>query len=255
MNSKQLIEEYLNTNGFEPLKDFEGKYMINREGKIWSIRNKRLLEGSIRKTGKVAVQLPVNNKYLNFYIQDLINIQYNNETNHKVNGNDLIDLLEFEPLKDFEDRYMINRQGQIWSICYNKVMKFDMSRDGYYKILLCNDKGKNNKRSLHRLLAIQYIPNPDNLPEVDHIDRDKTNNNLDNLRWVTHSHNCRNKDRSYNHQGTISECYYKHNDKKYYKAQYYIGDGTRKQRTSYDRQICEDWLTEMRTKYPRDNPV
>jgi hypothetical protein len=61
------------------------------------------------------------------------------------------------------------------------------------KICLHSDTAKNNKCSIHRLLAIQYIPNPDNLPEVDHIDRNKQNNDLSNLRWVTHATNCNNK--------------------------------------------------------------
>ncbi|KAA6363746.1 MAG: hypothetical protein EZS28_040725 [Streblomastix strix] len=46
---------------------------------------------------------------------------------------------------------------------------------------------------LHRVLAIQFIPNPDNLPEIDHINRNKSDNRLENLRWVTRSQNQKNK--------------------------------------------------------------
>ena len=49
--------------------------------------------------------------------------------------------------------------------------------------------------SYHRILARHFIPNPDNLPCVDHIDRNKTNNSIENLRWVSSSDNNRNKDR------------------------------------------------------------
>lgn len=49
--------------------------------------------------------------------------------------------------------------------------------------------GKQNKRLLHRLVAQAFIPNPDNLPEIDHIDGNSKNNSLDNLRWCTHKEN------------------------------------------------------------------
>ena len=49
----------------------------------------------------------------------------------------------------------------------------------------------------HRLIALQFIPNPNNLPEIDHINRDKTDYHLSNLRWISHSGNERNKT-SYN---------------------------------------------------------
>jgi len=47
---------------------------------------------------------------------------------------------------------------------------------------------------ISRLVAIHYIPNPNNLPEVDHINRDKNDNSVKNLRWVDRSTNCENKD-------------------------------------------------------------
>jgi hypothetical protein len=55
---------------------------------------------------------------------------------------------------------------------------------GYYMIAI----GKQNKY-IHRIIAEQFIPNPDNLPQIDHKDRNKGNNSLDNLRWVSHQIN------------------------------------------------------------------
>jgi len=100
---------------------------------------------------------------------------------------------DFEYLLGFGDRYKINRSGELIGCRYNNPLSPHLSRDGYLKICLHSDTAKNNKRSIHRLLAIQYIPNPDNLPEVDHIDRNKQNNDLSNLRWVSHSENARNR--------------------------------------------------------------
>jgi len=59
---------------------------------------------------------------------------------------------------------------------------------GYYRVVL---NGK--KYYLHRLLAEAFIPNPENKPEVDHIDGNKQNNCLSNLRWCTHAENMRNR--------------------------------------------------------------
>lgn len=95
---------------------------------------------------------------------------------------------EFEFMKDWINLYKINKKGQIWSCRYNKIMKTHISKDGYLKI-----KVHKNHCSIHRLLGIQYIPNPLNLLEIDHIDRNKLNNSLENLRWVDRITNANNK--------------------------------------------------------------
>lgn len=53
--------------------------------------------------------------------------------------------------------------------------------------------GRGNKKYIHQLVAEAFIPNPDNLNEVDHIDRNGLNNNVNNLRWVTHQENMENE--------------------------------------------------------------
>jgi hypothetical protein len=65
-----------------------------------------------------------------------------------------------------------------------KPLKPSMQHSGYF-ILGVTQNGKQYQLRVHRLVAITHLPNPNNLPIVDHIDRDKTNNSVKNLRWVT----------------------------------------------------------------------
>ena len=68
------------------------------------------------------------------------------------------------------------------------------TRDSYgYLIVGLNDGNKQKQYKKHRLIAEQFIPNPDNLPQIDHIDHDRKNNRISNLRWVSASTNQYNK--------------------------------------------------------------
>jgi len=87
--------------------------------------------------------------------------------------------------------YLIYRDGSVWSKKRSKYLKHFLR--GHYKSIGFKIDGKNKFMLLHRLLAITFIPNPENKPCVDHIDRNKLNNNLDNLRWVTYTENNCNK--------------------------------------------------------------
>lgn len=80
--------------------------------------------------------------------------------------------------------YLINSNGDVRNIKTNKFMKKSISGTGY---LTCFIDNKN--QLLHRLLAETFIPNPDNLPCVNHKDGNKLNNDLSNLEWCTHSEN------------------------------------------------------------------
>lgn len=86
-------------------------------------------------------------------------------------------------IKDF-DGYKITKDGNIWSN-YNEKWKTTSICNGYEIVLL---NGKN--MAVHRLVAITFIPNPENKPYVNHIDSDKTNNKVENLEWVTQKENC-----------------------------------------------------------------
>ena len=86
--------------------------------------------------------------------------------------------------------YLITEEGDVYSRKFRKLKKMKQSRDsnGYKTINLWNN-GKGKTYNVHRLVAETYILNPDNLPEVNHKDEDKTNNNVANLEWSTHADN------------------------------------------------------------------
>ena len=86
--------------------------------------------------------------------------------------------------------YLFTEEGDVYSRKFRKLKKMKQSRDsnGYKNINLWNN-GKGKTYNVHRLVAETYIPNPDNLPEVNHKDEDKTNNNVANLEWSTHADN------------------------------------------------------------------
>lgn len=88
--------------------------------------------------------------------------------------------------------YIILRNGSIWSDKRGKFLKSGASKkDGYLKCVLTDDFGKRKSFLVHRLVAICYLPNPNNLPQVNHKDGNKNNCNDWNLEWCDQIENHR----------------------------------------------------------------
>lgn len=108
------------------------------------------------------------------------------------------------PIKGYEGRYEIDNLGRVWSIdravtvndrerTYLKPIKAKQLRQSIhsrgYKVVGLTKGGITTTHYVHRLVAEAFVPNPTNLPFVNHIDEDKTNNFADNLEWCTEQYN------------------------------------------------------------------
>ena len=97
----------------------------------------------------------------------------------------------WEALTDFEDDYEVETEPphRIRRKRDGLMLKTTLHKATGYVLVSLNGE----KYYYHRILAKHFIPNPDDLPQVDHIDRDKANNALENLRWVNRSQNMSNR--------------------------------------------------------------
>ena len=93
-------------------------------------------------------------------------------------------------IKGYEGIYGITSCGKVWSYKSKRFLKPRTNYKGYLIVQLYKD-GKMKSYRIHRLVAEAYIPNTDNLPQVDHIDNDRSHNYVNNLQWITNRDNVR----------------------------------------------------------------
>ena len=94
--------------------------------------------------------------------------------------------MERKKIEGYEN-YLIYRDGRVWSKNKNRFLK-PRNLGAYLGVSLCKN-GDTKNHYIHRLVANAFIPNPKNLPEVNHIDENKHNNDASNLQWVTRMQN------------------------------------------------------------------
>lgn len=103
----------------------------------------------------------------------------------------------WKPIDGFNGRYEISNYGRLKSYAQNKSGKISTGspdKKGYLTVTLYDNDGKRQTYKVHRLVTGAFIPNPNNLPQVNHKDENKTNNCVDNLEWCDNDYN--------NHYGT-----------------------------------------------------
>ena len=82
-------------------------------------------------------------------------------------------------------KYKFSNTGKVWSKSSNKEMSLKAKCCGYVKLTLVNDEGKSCHMLGHRVIALSFIPNPENKPTVNHINHNRADNRVENLEWAT----------------------------------------------------------------------
>tara|TARA_B100001245_G_scaffold236593_1_gene228600 strand:- start:2091 stop:2522 length:432 start_codon:yes stop_codon:yes gene_type:complete len=99
--------------------------------------------------------------------------------------------IEWRKVEGF-DNYLVSNMGQIKHARLDRVMEMKSER-GYTFAYMRGNDGKNYSKRVHRLVAVAFVENPNGYPEVDHINRVRTDNRATNLRWNTRSGQNKNK--------------------------------------------------------------
>lgn len=101
------------------------------------------------------------------------------------------DFVVLDCIEGLNGIYLISRDGLVYGKRSKRILKSSDNRLGYKQVYLTFFNGGGRWFKVHRLVAKQFIPNPDNLTDVNHKNHDKGDNRVDNLEWLSHSDNIR----------------------------------------------------------------
>lgn len=99
--------------------------------------------------------------------------------------------LKWGPIEGYEGLYEVSDKGDVRSrkTGHYRLMKPKFNRTTGYMYIILSDGTKPKTFPIHRLVAKAFVPNPQKLPVVNHMDEDKTNNSAENLEWCTFGYN------------------------------------------------------------------
>lgn len=212
MNNKKEI--------WKDIPGYEGIYQVSDMGRVKSIvfgrwkKNKETILKQREKPNKhVYVELSKGKKRKCFFIKNLVSetflpeildVHYISHKNGIKNDNRATNLEFINDSTDLDNEiwvpvigfkgYKISNFGRVKSLNKQRnnykdtIVKQYKDRNGYIRVHLFKEN-KNKEISLHRLVALNFIPNKDNKPQVNHKDGIKTNNSVDNLEWMTAKEN------------------------------------------------------------------
>lgn len=199
----------------------ENKYKVYEDGKVFSVKTNKYLTPIYSKLANVLVlSLVVNKKNKKYILHTLIYklfigninndcyVSFKDNNLHNLNINNLIilsrreskekilfDENEWKYIPNYENRYIISKEGSIKSLITNKMLENNYILDfeqSYISIKLTNINGHRKSHYLHRLVYLTFKGEIHENMVIDHIDQNKFNNKLENLRMITSSENSKN---------------------------------------------------------------
>lgn len=117
----------------------------------------------------------------------------------------------WKEIKDTNGFYYVSNFGNVYSVLNSKILKLRNNGNGYLCIYLRLNNNIKKKFFIHRLVAETFIPNSNNLPQVNHKDENKMNNCVDNLEWCTAKYN--------QNYGNVKQKVLNTKSQRYYKVQ------------------------------------